>query len=32
MGAEGFVTSMRLGGRTVDELRRIVFAPPPRDD
>ncbi len=32
LGAEGFVTSMRLGGRTVDELRRIVFAPPPRDD
>jgi hypothetical protein len=32
MGAEGFVTSMRLGGRTVDELRRITFAPPPRDD
>ena len=32
MGQEGFVTSLRLGGRTVSELKRIVFAPPPRDD
>jgi hypothetical protein len=32
LGQEGFVTSLRLGGRTVDELKRIVFAPPPRDD
>ena len=30
MGQEGFVTSLRLGGRTVDELKRIVFAPPPK--
>jgi hypothetical protein len=32
LGQEGFVTSLRLGGRTVDELKRIVFAPPPADD
>jgi len=32
LGQEGFVTSLRLGGRTVDELKRIVFAPPPQDD
>ena len=32
MGQEGFVTSLRLGGRTVGELKRIVFAPPPKDD
>jgi hypothetical protein len=32
MGAEGFMTSLRLGGRMVDELKRIVFAPPPSDD
>jgi hypothetical protein len=32
LGREGFVTSLRLGGRTVDELKRIVFAPPPADD
>jgi hypothetical protein len=32
LGQEGFVTSLRLGGRTVGELRRIVFARPPRDD
>ncbi len=32
LGQEGFVTSLRLGGRTVDELKRIVFAPPPSDD
>jgi hypothetical protein len=32
MGAEGFVTSLRLGGRAIDELNRIVFAPPPKDD
>ena len=32
MGAEGFATSMRLGGRTVEDLKRIVFAPPPADD
>ena len=32
MGQEGFVTSLRLGGRTVGELKRIVFAPPPKED
>jgi hypothetical protein len=32
LGQEGFVTSLRLGGRTVEELKRIVFAPPPSDD
>ena len=32
LGGEGFQTAMRLGGGTVDELKRIVFRPPPRDD
>ena len=32
LGQEGFVTSLRLGGRSVEELKRIVFAPPPQDD
>jgi hypothetical protein len=32
LGQEGFVTSLRLGGAIVSELKRIVFAPPPRDD
>jgi hypothetical protein len=32
LGAEGFMTSLRVGGRMVDELKRIVFAPPPSDD
>ena len=32
LGQEGFMTSLRLGGRMVDELKRIVFAPPPADD
>jgi hypothetical protein len=32
LGQEGFMTSMRVGGRMVDELKRIVFAPPPADD
>jgi hypothetical protein len=32
LGQEGFATSLRLGGATVSELRRIAFAPPPRDD
>ena len=31
LGAEGFMTSLRLGGRTVEELKKIVFAPPPAD-
>jgi hypothetical protein len=32
MGAEGFSTSLRLGGRMVAELKRIVFAPQPARD
>ena len=32
LGQEGFMTSLRLGGRVVDELKRIVFAPPPSDE
>jgi hypothetical protein len=32
LGQEGFVTSLRLGGATVSELKRIVFAPAPRED
>ena len=32
LGAEGFMTSLRVGGKIVDELKRIVFAPPPADD
>ena len=32
MGQEGFMTSLRLGGRVIDELKKIVFAPPPSDD
>jgi hypothetical protein len=33
LGTEGFVTALRLGGRAVEDLKRIVFAsPPPSDD
>jgi hypothetical protein len=32
LGLEGFMTSLRLGGRVVEELKKIVFAPPPADD
>jgi len=32
LGQEGFVTSLRLGGHTVGELKRITFAPAPRED
>jgi predicted kinase len=32
LGGEGFATSLRLGGATIGELKRIVFAPPPSDD
>lgn len=32
LGEEGFMTVLRLGGRAVDELKRIVFRPPPADD
>ena len=31
-GQEGFQTAMRLGGNARAELKRIVFAPAPRDD
>ena len=32
LGAEGFQTAMRLGGGTIDELKRIVFRPAPKED
>jgi hypothetical protein len=32
LGAEGFQTALRLGGGSAEELKRIVFRPPPRDD
>jgi hypothetical protein len=32
LGAEGFQTAMRLGGAAIDELKRIVFRPAPRED
>jgi hypothetical protein len=32
LGAEGFQTAMRLGGAAIDELKRVVFRPAPRDD
>jgi predicted kinase len=32
LGAEGFQTAVRVGGESVLELKRIVFAHPPRDD
>jgi predicted kinase len=32
LGAEGFFTALRLGGSTIAELKKIVFAPPPSDD
>lgn len=32
LGEEGFMTSLRLSGRIVDELKKIIFAPPPSDD
>jgi hypothetical protein len=33
LGEEGFDTSMRLGGRSIAELKRIVFRPtPPKED
>jgi len=32
LGAEGFQTVMRLGGSALSEVKRIVFAPPPRED
>jgi hypothetical protein len=32
LGQEGFQTALRLGGGAMDELKRIVFQPPPRED
>ena len=32
LGAEGFQTAMRLGGAAIEELKRIVFRPAPRED
>jgi hypothetical protein len=32
LGEEGFMTALRLSGRTIDELQRIVFRPPPAED
>jgi len=32
LGVEGFQTALRLGGNTQEELKRIVFQPPPRED
>lgn len=32
LGDEGFHTSLRLGGGTIAELKRIVFRPPPEDE
>ncbi len=32
LGEEGFQTALRLGGTALAELRRIAFAPAPRDD
>lgn len=32
LGEEGFNTALRLGGRTIGEVKRIVFRPPPRPD
>ena len=32
LGAEGFHTALRLGGNTINELKRLVFRPPPEDE
>jgi predicted kinase len=32
MGAEGFQTALRVAGTSISEVKRINFAPPPRDD
>ena len=32
LGAEGIQTSLRLGGATIGEVKRVLFRPPPRDD
>lgn len=31
-GEEGFQTALRLGGNTANEVKRVVFRPPPKDD
>jgi hypothetical protein len=32
LGNEGFQTALRLGGGTAEEVKRILFRPPPRED
>ncbi len=32
LGREGFQTALRLGGNALQELKRVVFAPAPRED
>ena len=32
LGSEGFQTALRLGGGTAEEVKRILFRPPPRED
>jgi hypothetical protein len=32
LGEEGFVTSLRLGGRAIEDVKRVVFAPAPPED
>jgi predicted kinase len=32
LGREGFQTALRLGGGTAEEVKRILFRPPPRED
>jgi hypothetical protein len=32
LGEEGFQTALRVGGAAVNELKRVVFRPPPKDD
>jgi hypothetical protein len=32
LGLQGFQTALRLGGNALEELKRIVFQSPPRDD
>ncbi len=32
LGGEGFQTALRLGGGTAEEVKRVLFRPPPRED
>lgn len=32
LGGEGFQTALRLGGGTAEEVKRILFRPPPREE